>query len=433
MVGYRLQWPKAEGVDGYQVWSSSLPGGDYVLLGELPQADEPEFYAFVDMVPLDLTAHGTSVMALSWKPPAQIGAPLTFKIPFIQGGQSSFVPSRDVIWFQGTLPIGASWQDTSGLDVSGWAFGADHSFVVTAESGYAAPRFAGSIMPLEGTVIAWVWIPSGQVPEALWMEFHDGNGWVRSAYWGMDIFAPYPKGTDHVYMGEVPSPDTWCPLVVPLHRLRLERAYGLAFGVAHRTQEACVYWDTVACTDQPVMAAPLPHLGIRCYEIYRDGRLIATTTETSYVDTEAVDTRWVDARSSLHPAFHFENHPSGKQVTIRWAVPQGQGTTYAYEVVSVSYNGDRSSPARVSATVSSSYGKTRIYADTSPITDGTPLLAEVTGSSFVHEGLVPGTKYYYRFDVLSPAEELISRTELTHVTPRGSALDHFILDYSQLA
>jgi len=430
---YKLSWPKVEFAEGYEVWACKRPGADYELIGTIGALERPEFTFMVDMVPRNPLALGTRDVQLNWEPPQHLGVPFTFKIPYLLGGQRSFEPSRDIVWLQDALPLGASWQDVSGLQDSSWTFASEHSFLVSASEGYASPRFHGALIPLSETVIVWVWIPPGKVPEALWLEFHDGQDWIRSAYWGMDIFAPYPKGTDHVYMGEVPSPDTWRPLVVPLHRLRLERAYGLAFGVAHRTQEACVYWDTVACTDQPVMAAPLPHLGIRCYEIYRDGRLIATTTETSYVDTDAVDTRWVDARRSLHPAFHFENHPSGKQVTIRWAVPQGQGTTYAYEVVSVSYNGDRSSPARVSATVSSSYGKTRIYADTSPITDGTPLLAEVAGSSFVHEGLVPGTKYYYRFDVLSPAEELISRTELTHVTPRGSALDHFILDYSQLA
>src|SRR5690606_36974908 len=151
-------------------------------------------------------AYGTQDVELWWDPPEHPGAPFTFKIPYRAEGRRSFTPERDVLWLQDALPVGASWEDEEGLEESSWSFAARNSFVVTASGRPVSPRFSGAIIPLTGTVIVWAWIPFGKVPEALWLEFHDGTGWVRSAYWGMDLFAPFSKGTDHVYMGELPSP-----------------------------------------------------------------------------------------------------------------------------------------------------------------------------------------------------------------------------------
>lgn len=433
MTVYRLRWPKVKGAEGYEVWISRRPGGDYELLAEVEQGERPEYLFVVDMIPKAPSAQGMRDVELSWEPPEHLGVPFTFKVTYLAQERRSFEPERDVLWLQDALPVGAFWEDDQGLETMPWSFATRESFRVTAEAGAASPRFAGATIPLVGSVIIWAWVPPGKAPEALWIELHDGEGWVRSAYWGMDLFAPFSKGTERIYMGEIPSPGVWYPLIIPLHRLRLEKAFGLAFGVGHRTREAQVYFDCVLYSTQPVMAAPLPHQGVRYYEILRNGRLIAQTTSTSFHDPDAIDIRGFDVSHPLQPNYHFEDHPSGTQVAISWTVPQEQGTTYEYGIVSVSYNGDRSSPAKVLATVSSSYGKTLIYADTSPITESTPLLAEVDGSSFVHEGLSPGTMYFYRFDVLSPSGELLSRTELSHTTPYGSRLDHFILDYSRLA
>lgn len=433
MLQYRLRWTPVPGVEAYRIYRSDAPGEAYQFVDEVSSSEDPELWVDADMVPQHLQADGVpGNVELSWDPPRSLGAPFTFKITRLIQNQESFTPQTDAWWLQNTLPLGAQWTDTTGLSTTPWAYGSSVSFRVQADSGFAAPRFEGAVSPLQGHVLIWVYVPIDRRPQTLWIEFLTGEGWNKAIYLGLDKFFSQRKGAEAYYFGELPSPDVWAPLVIPLPRLRIGAVYGLAFGVGHEQDQAEAYFSSVLMTPQPVWTADVPHFGVKAFEVWRNGTLIGTTAQTSYTDTTAVDVRGFAAHA-LTPVFHFTDHPSGDGVTIRWTVPQEQGTVYHYEVVAVGYNEARSSPAQAQATITSKYAFVRIYADTSPITDNTPLLAEVSGTSYDHTGLTVDTAVYYRFDVYDPDGKRIHRVETTYQPSVSSRLDHFRLDYSPLA
>lgn len=428
----QVRWPSIPQVQGYRVYASFAPGSSYEHLADVG-ADDLAYSLTTEIPPRELEAVYTwpGTMELSWQPPALLGAPMTFKVPYVRQGQASFTPEPDLPWWTGPLPLGASWLDQKGLSPSSWRIGNYSSMRIEAQAKEpVSPRFAGAHTPLTGYMIVWVWVPHDKAPEVLWFEFRDKTTWAKAAYFGLDLFFPQEKGKDALYYGELPAQQAWAPLIIPLWQLGLYEVDGLAVGIGHREKDCAVHIGPVFFSPQPVLAAEGPYQGLRGYRIYRGQEDIGFTMGHSFTDTEAYD---VLGFGHSGPVFQIESGPYGDSALISWNIPEGNGTEHHYRVAPIGYNENEYDHASVSAVANDQYGYVVIYADTSPITEATPALATVTGSSFHHQNLDHNKMYYYRFDTYSSKDELLYRHEQRFSPTSRSLLDSFRLDYGRLA
>jgi hypothetical protein len=147
-------------------------------------------------------------------------------------------------WFEEKIPVGATaggswnWQTVEKRTVH----------TEPAALGTHAHWFqgdpAGQAVGKGDVLFAYVQLVSGQSPETIMLEWHDGDGWEHRAYWGADRIREGKPGTPSRFdAGELPAAGQWVRLEVPAAKVGLEgkTLRGLAFKL-HGGQ---CYWGRV--------------------------------------------------------------------------------------------------------------------------------------------------------------------------------------------
>jgi hypothetical protein len=135
-------------------------------------------------------------------------------------------------WFEDKLPVGAgrggtwSWQtvDKRLVHTEPAALGTHAHWFHNDPVGVAVGK--GDVL------FAYVKLPADQKPEAVMLEWHDGDGWEHRAFWGADRIREGRPGTPSRYRaGELPRAGEWVRLEVPAEKVGLEgkTLRGLAF------------------------------------------------------------------------------------------------------------------------------------------------------------------------------------------------------------
>jgi hypothetical protein len=138
-------------------------------------------------------------------------------------------------WFDDKPPLGSTEDGT-------WVFEKFQRRLVHTEPPSLGPHghwFQGDPVGFAvnpGDVLfAWVYLPAGQRPESVMLEWHDGEGWEHRAYWGRDAFRDgKPNTPGRRPAGGLPDADTWVRLEVPAAAVGLENKTlrGMAFKLA---------------------------------------------------------------------------------------------------------------------------------------------------------------------------------------------------------
>jgi hypothetical protein len=131
---------------------------------------------------------------------------------------------QDVIWFDDGLPEGAKlaantriwqWGDASTQPV----LSGTYSLKASGE-GHHARHFHAATQALSirtGDVLfAYVWLDPKDPPQAIMLQFYDGNRWDHRAYWGGDLCEAQGDrdAPHHRYRGELPPSGKWTRLEV---------------------------------------------------------------------------------------------------------------------------------------------------------------------------------------------------------------------------
>ena len=142
-----------------------------------------------------------------------------------QGVGKSVKPAlQDVVWFDDELPEGAKlaadtriwhWCDAATQPVLSCKYS-----VKASGEGHHARHFHAATEALSihaGDVLfAYVWLDPKNPPQAIMLQFYDGNRWAHRAYWGGDLCEA--KGDrdapHHRYRGELPPLGKWTRLEV---------------------------------------------------------------------------------------------------------------------------------------------------------------------------------------------------------------------------
>ncbi|HEY7310093.1 MAG TPA: hypothetical protein VH643_12095 [Gemmataceae bacterium] len=135
------------------------------------------------------------------------------------------IPRRDQserVWFEDKMPFGATtdgtwtWERREGrpAHTEPAAVGTHrHSF-------QGAP--AGHVVGTGDILFAYVYVPAKHAPETIMLQWHDGENWEHSAYWGADRIEKFIAGATRRHVGALPSAGRWMRLEVPASQVGLE-------------------------------------------------------------------------------------------------------------------------------------------------------------------------------------------------------------------
>ena len=131
---------------------------------------------------------------------------------------------RDIVWIDDALPEGAQftkagkafdWGDAAAQPV----LSGTHSVKASGPGQHA--RFfhgaAGFLAIHAGDALfAYVWLDPKDPPQAIMLQFYDGNRWDHRAYWGEDLLIAKgePDAPHHRRRGPLPPPGKWTRLEV---------------------------------------------------------------------------------------------------------------------------------------------------------------------------------------------------------------------------
>ncbi len=99
-------------------------------------------------------------------------------------------------------------------------------------------------------LFAYVFLDPHQMPDQLFLEWHDGAKWHR-AFWGANAFEVGTTGTENWrYMGGLPTAGQWAALEVPASYVGLEGKFvsGMGFGFYKERNNAQVLWAQAGTT-----------------------------------------------------------------------------------------------------------------------------------------------------------------------------------------
>jgi hypothetical protein len=433
---YKLTWSPYMGVSHYEIYRSEFPGASYVKMGEVEPSGKPYFEFEYDMPPrnLNITKESRGVR-LTWEYPDNVGAPWTFKVvPVRNPGEQLFSPSADQPWVVDTLPSEAIWTGVTGLTTSDFRRHGAFSYRVEADAGCVEPGFSGMPTLLsDGNIIVWAYCDKDNVPDSFWLTFIDQTGKESRRFWAANRC---PQGTlgrpSKRYEEEMLNPGAWSPLVVHTNDIELNNIQGIKFGVYKKRGTAVMYFNSIYFTPEPVIKLGLPHVGLhpeKSYAICRNQKQICSCSGFAYNDLEAVDlTGYATHNDGL--IYNFDYDLLDECVSIDWHIPAGEGTQYGYDLVSIDYFGNNSSPVSQSVIVTDTYSRTEILIQAVGRPDVTIV---TTGSGYRHYGAVPGEVYTYTMTVYDVDGHVVAVTVKTFAVPLDSTLDYFILDESILA
>jgi hypothetical protein len=435
MPNYAITWNRIDGIDAYDVYTSTQPGATYTLLSTVQQEIDtaqptymhPVYQCSVDMAPVaPIATQDNRHICVSWTE-AQSGLPSTFKV----APAGSTAPPADTVMIHGSMPAEATWilGREAAFDQS-IRFNDEAALLVSGSSLW--PRMTISATPMH-TMIVWALIDPSDIPQSVWVECLVDGSWEHRVYFGADIAPDGLSGTPSLtYGGPLPSAGCWTPLIVRGADIGAKVINGIGIGIPEGHK---IHIGAICFSDGDVLAAQQPHTRVETYNIYRDGAHIATTKSTAYDDLTAID---IDTSPAYDFDVRFEQLDTaelGTTLLIAWRSAGAGGTYYEYAITSIATTLEESSPAVCAGIVDDSYGYVNIYYSTSTISPDNPgtLLSQESGHTYTHEGLMPGTTYWYRFDVHDSGHTLLQSHFAAYTVQADSALDTFILDHSALA
>lgn len=136
------------------------------------------------------------------------------------------IPRQDQeerVWFEDKVPFGATaggtwnWVRREGRSAhtEPTAIGTHRHWFQDAPSGHVVGN--------NDILFAYVFIPAKDAPEAIMLQWHDGESWEHGASWGADRIREFTANTPaHRHMGELPVAGRWVRLEVPANKVGLE-------------------------------------------------------------------------------------------------------------------------------------------------------------------------------------------------------------------
>lgn len=390
---YRLLWNRVNTATSYDIYIAYTPGAEYTKIDTVTQdpLSPVQQYLFSQVyAPENFTASQNSEgVELAWTEPLR-GVPYTFKVV----PNSGQVPPSDTPWLTHELPSGAVWVEQ--VTHSNKVLYSTHSFEVIEGITFRLADASPVMQPAR--IIVYVYIDIATRPDCIWIEFQSDGSWEHRMYWGRDICPYGTSGTESRRKGgSIPSCNCWFPLIIDPRDINLSSITGMSAGILSDSGESRILIDSVFFSSTPVHRLEQPHIGIKSYDIYRDGNFIGSTCSNTFIDTGATDhtiSTCVD-QINLVPA-------SPSSIEISW-LNQGIGTTYLYELQAVYDDGDMPAEAHLSipCTVKIPFYSVNIYYDTDRenIATGGTLLGQFKTSSCIHANLDQGTNYWYRIEI----------------------------------
>ncbi|HTU21161.1 MAG TPA: hypothetical protein VMG10_24115 [Gemmataceae bacterium] len=127
------------------------------------------------------------------------------------------------VWFEDKAPFGAategtwSWERREGriAHTEPAAVGTHRHWFQGAPSGHGVGN--------NDILFAYVFIPVKEQPEAVMLQWHDGDSWEHGAYWGADRIREFKANTPaRRHIGELPAAGRWVRLEVSAKQVGLE-------------------------------------------------------------------------------------------------------------------------------------------------------------------------------------------------------------------
>lgn len=446
MAQYRVAWNKSSNYK-YELYKSNFPGGSYSLESTIyPSGKEIEEWEITKDISVNsFSGYGLNSKAiLKWEVPELESSNVYKVVPFIDNTTPKYEITSDYVWMNNTLPYGAVWIDQGGAS---WedehAFFGSVSLRVSANNNsYSYPQFANATYSISDRyIITWVYIDSKNRPDSIMISLYDGS-WNHRAYWGKNLFPFGEEGTPSmIYMGGMPSCDTWVPLILDKELVQANNVTGFGYGVFKEESTdgnfGIAYFDFICSTNQKPYRLEEPLVSISYYNIYRQRfdektySRIGSSNLNSFTDNKAVDTFGYNS-IEYSPNYSIIPLEDGASIKIKWVPMLESGTQYFYKVNPVDSFGQEYSSPENSVVVASEHGYVKIRGGTSPNYDSLPLVSVEYDNEFVHTGLDPNTTYYYRLESYDNNDKLTSIVDKSVQTKAGSIFDYFILDSSPL-
>lgn len=343
-----------------------------------------------------------------------------------------------------TLPYGAVWinQVGSSWDSDNVFFGSASLKVKAVNGSYSYPQFANATYPISDRyLITWVYIDSKNRPDSIMISLYDGD-WSHRAYWGKNVFPFGEEGTSSmVYMGGMPSCDSWVPLILDKNLVQAGNITGFGYGVFKEDSEdkepGIAYFNSICSTNQMPYRAQGSLVSVSHYNIYRQRfdekvyKKIGSSEATSFIDNNAIDIFGYNS-VDYSPRYSLTAQEDGVSIKIKWSPVLESGTQYFYKVNPVDSFGKEYDSYPHSVVVASEHGHVKIKGGTSSDFSSLPLLSTEYNNEFIHTGLSPSSTYYYRLESYDKNNKLTSTVDKSLDTKAGSVFDYFILDSSPL-
>ncbi|HWG45822.1 MAG TPA: hypothetical protein VN688_23880 [Gemmataceae bacterium] len=126
------------------------------------------------------------------------------------------------VWFEDKVPFGATTEGTWNWERrEGRSAHTEPAAVGTHRHNFqGAP--AGHVVGTGDILFAYVYIPAKNAPETIMLQWHDGESWEHSAYWGADRIEKFIASAARRHMGDLPAVGRWVRLEVPASAVGLE-------------------------------------------------------------------------------------------------------------------------------------------------------------------------------------------------------------------
>ncbi|MCX7748374.1 MAG: hypothetical protein N2645_16040 [Clostridia bacterium] len=157
--------------------------------------------------------------------------------------------NEQYVWFDNSLPTGAVLATNTDIWDTGYALeGISQYNVSEIKSGLHQHAFENAARKMKinagDHIFVHVYLPSGNMPTELMLQFKQNGSWNHRAYWGADNINLGTNGTSSKkYMGALPTAGTWATLVIPAREVGLENTS--IDGIAITLNDGQIYWDKV--------------------------------------------------------------------------------------------------------------------------------------------------------------------------------------------
>lgn len=441
-MNYKIRWPSVDGSTLYNIYKCDMPGDKYQLFATSShQNSDIQDYTYTlypEVDSLSITA-GRNRAIINWEEPLLNGSPSLFKVL----PDPSTTPSNDTVWFYDGFPnaesiIGSGVWTPNGRSKDDLG-NKLNKLELTTTNGSSTSGFEDVSIPISAKYIA-IWIQIKETPDTVMFEFQSDD-WEHRVYWGSDRYSKGKDGTpSRMYMGELPSKNSWTPLIIPLKAIELENKpiHGMTINLYRKPEHpddsstAKVYIDAVAFTDDLIISADYPHDAVaskNSYSVYRklstesEYELIAVSDNCDFTDAEAYDINSSSSKESI--PFTTAQNANKDKVIISWEWPSSTGTTYDYKITCNTKNGLESNGRTISTTIENSLSRVDISYG---LDWGSLNTTEtITESNKFEHACDSDTYYFYRIDSYNANGDHVDTKYNIFKTGSQSILGYFVL------